>query len=102
CLLPPPFVPLLPYPTRFRSGLVGLKPTYGQLSNRGIFPLSPSLDTPGPIAKTVYDAALMYLSMAKRPKDIASLDERYPEQGGSLDRKSTRLNSSHVSISYAV
>jgi aspartyl-tRNA(Asn)/glutamyl-tRNA(Gln) amidotransferase subunit A len=40
-------------------GVVGLKPTYGRVSIRGIIPLSWSLDHCGPISKTVEDAALM-------------------------------------------
>ena len=39
-------------------GLVGLKPTYGRLSLRGITPLSWSLDHPGPMTRTVEDCAL--------------------------------------------
>src|ERR1700692_4531945 len=40
-------------------GVVGLKPTYGRVITRGVIPLSPSLDHVGPIANSVYDAALM-------------------------------------------
>ncbi len=40
-------------------GIVGLKPTYGRVSTRGVIPLSPSLDHVGPITRTVLDAALM-------------------------------------------
>jgi aspartyl-tRNA(Asn)/glutamyl-tRNA(Gln) amidotransferase subunit A len=40
-------------------GVVGLKPTYGRVGARGVIPLSPSLDHVGPIANSVYDAALM-------------------------------------------
>src|SRR5690625_5189734 len=50
-------------------GIVGLKQTYGRVSNYGAFPLAWTLDHIGPMTK---------------------------------DRKSTRLNSSHVAISYAV
>jgi aspartyl-tRNA(Asn)/glutamyl-tRNA(Gln) amidotransferase subunit A len=39
-------------------GLVGLKPTYGRISRRGIFPLSWSLDHAGPMTRTVGDCAL--------------------------------------------
>ncbi len=39
--------------------LVGLKPTYGRVSRRGIYPLAWSLDHAGPITRTVRDAALM-------------------------------------------
>lgn len=38
-------------------GIVGLKPTYGRVSRRGVFPLSPPLDHVGPMARTVRDIA---------------------------------------------
>src|SRR5262249_48064129 len=41
------------------NGVVGLKPTYGRVSRFGILPLSPSLGTVGPLARTVEDAALI-------------------------------------------
>jgi aspartyl-tRNA(Asn)/glutamyl-tRNA(Gln) amidotransferase subunit A len=41
-------------------GLSGLKTTIGRVSTHGILPLSPSLDTPGPMARSVEDAALLY------------------------------------------
>lgn len=47
-------------------GLVGLKPTVGRLSRDGIVPISPSQDTPGPMARNVADAALLYAAMAGR------------------------------------
>jgi len=40
-------------------GVVGLKPTYGRISLRGVIPLSWNLDHAGPITKRVEDAALM-------------------------------------------
>lgn len=40
-------------------GIVGLKPTYGRVSTRGVFPLSPSLDHVGPLCRNVVDTALM-------------------------------------------
>jgi aspartyl-tRNA(Asn)/glutamyl-tRNA(Gln) amidotransferase subunit A len=45
-------------------GIVGLKPTYGRISVRGIMPLSWEQDHPGPMARTVFDAALMLEAMA--------------------------------------
>ena len=39
-------------------GVTGLKPTYGTVSRRGIYPLAWSLDTAGPIARTVEDSAI--------------------------------------------
>ena len=46
------------------NGVVGLKPTYGTVSKRGVFPLSWSLDTVGPITRTVADAAAVYNAIA--------------------------------------
>lgn len=40
-------------------GIVGIKPTHGLVEGDGIIPLSHSFDTPGPMARTVKDAALM-------------------------------------------
>jgi aspartyl-tRNA(Asn)/glutamyl-tRNA(Gln) amidotransferase subunit A len=45
-------------------GVVGLKPTYGLLEARGVYPLAKSLDTPGPLAGTVEDAFLMLEAMS--------------------------------------
>jgi aspartyl-tRNA(Asn)/glutamyl-tRNA(Gln) amidotransferase subunit A len=45
-------------------GIVGLKPTYGLVSRRGVFPLSFTLDHVGPLTRTVADAALMLDAMA--------------------------------------
>ena len=46
------------------TGLVGMKPTYGLCSRWGCVAFASSLDTPGPIARTVDDAALMLSVMA--------------------------------------
>jgi len=40
-------------------GIVGLKPTYGRVSRHGVLPLSWTLDHPGPLVRTVEDAALL-------------------------------------------
>jgi len=45
-------------------GVVGLKPTYGRISTRGVVPLSQSLDHVGPITNSVCDAALMLQVLA--------------------------------------
>jgi len=44
-------------------GLSGLKTTIGRVSTYGILPLSPTLDTPGPMARSVEDVALLYQVM---------------------------------------
>jgi aspartyl-tRNA(Asn)/glutamyl-tRNA(Gln) amidotransferase subunit A len=45
-------------------GIVGLKPTYGRVSVRGVFPLSASLDHVGPLCRDVRDTALMLQAIA--------------------------------------
>jgi aspartyl-tRNA(Asn)/glutamyl-tRNA(Gln) amidotransferase subunit A len=45
-------------------GIVGLKPTYGLVSRRGVFPLSFTLDHVGPLTRTVTDNALMLDAIA--------------------------------------
>lgn len=49
------------------SGVVGLKPTHGMVSDWGVFPLAPSLDVVGPLAATVAEAALALDLMTGRP-----------------------------------
>ena len=46
------------------NGLVGIKPTVGLVSRRGIIPISASQDTAGPMARTVADAALLLTALA--------------------------------------
>lgn len=45
-------------------GLVGLKPSHGRVPLTGVFPLAPSLDTVGPLSRTVGDAAISYSVLA--------------------------------------
>lgn len=58
-------------------GIVGLKPTYGRVSRRGLFPLAFSLDCPGPLASCVDDCALglevMTGETGFRPQPLPSL-----------------------------
>src|SRR5262245_43327874 len=44
-------------------GAVGLKVTAGRISTFGVLPLSSTLDTPGPLARSVEDAALMFRAL---------------------------------------
>jgi len=56
-------------------GVVGLKPTYGRVSTRGVIPLSFSLDHVGPLTRSVADAALMLEAIAGYdPHDSACAD----------------------------
>ena len=55
-------------------GVVGLKPTFGRVSLRGVFPLSWNLDHVGPLGKSVKDAALILQIIAVYdPQDPASV-----------------------------
>jgi len=56
-------------------GVVGLKPTYGRVSLRGVFPLSWNLDHAGPLTRSVRDAALLLQVLAGYDEeDLASVD----------------------------
>ncbi|HEY2862226.1 MAG TPA: amidase [Casimicrobiaceae bacterium] len=55
-------------------GLTGLKPTYGTISLAGVVPLATTLDSLGPLARTVEDAALLTAAMAgPDTRDAATL-----------------------------
>ena len=47
-------------------GIVGLKPTFGRVSTRGVIPLSVSLDHVGPLARSVDDAALLLAAISAK------------------------------------
>jgi aspartyl-tRNA(Asn)/glutamyl-tRNA(Gln) amidotransferase subunit A len=48
-------------------GTVGLKPSWGRIPGTGVFPLVPSLDTVGPMARSVADVALMWSVLTGEP-----------------------------------
>ena len=57
------------------NGLVGLKPTVGLVSRTGVVPISHSQDTPGPMARSVRDAALLLNAIAgSDPADPATAE----------------------------
>ncbi|MBE1236645.1 Asp-tRNA(Asn)/Glu-tRNA(Gln) amidotransferase subunit GatA [Phaeovibrio sulfidiphilus] len=60
-------------------GIVGLKPTYGRCSRRGIIAFASSLDQAGPMTRSVKDAALMLSAMAGHdPLDSTSAPVEVP------------------------
>ena len=68
-------------------GIVGLKPTYGLVSRRGVFPLSYTLDHIGPLTRTVADTALMLDAIAGYdPDDPGSAPTQSRHFGRLLDR----------------
>jgi amidase len=50
--------------------LVGIKPTVGRVSRYGVIPITADQDTPGPMARTVSDAAIMLGAMEGRTPDV--------------------------------
>jgi aspartyl-tRNA(Asn)/glutamyl-tRNA(Gln) amidotransferase subunit A len=66
-------------------GIVGLKPTYGRVSRRGVFPLSYSLDHCGPLTRTVEDCAVLTQALAAYdPQDPASANVPVPDYRAEL------------------
>lgn len=67
-------------------GTVGLKPTYGRVSKRGVLPLSFTLDNAGPLAWTVEDCAILLQAIAGYdPRDPASADVPVPDFSAGLN-----------------
>jgi amidase len=73
-------------------GVVGLKPTVGRISRDGIIPISHTQDTPGPIARTVSDAALLLAALAGAdPRDPATQGAPAPDDYlGALNKDALR------------
>ncbi len=60
------------------NGLVGLKPTLGLVSRTYVVPISHSQDTPGPMARSVRDVAILFDAMVGYdPADAASINIAY-------------------------
>jgi aspartyl-tRNA(Asn)/glutamyl-tRNA(Gln) amidotransferase subunit A len=67
-------------------GVVGLKPTYGRISRYGGMPRAWSMDTMGPLARTVADCALLTQTIAgSDPDDASSSPEPVPDYLSRLD-----------------
>ncbi len=65
------------------TGTVGVKPTYGATSRYGVVAMASSLDTPGPCARTVLDAALLHSVIAGwDPMDSTSIKAPVPDVVG--------------------
>jgi aspartyl-tRNA(Asn)/glutamyl-tRNA(Gln) amidotransferase subunit A len=67
-------------------GVVGLKPTYGRVSRYGVLAMGSSLDSPGPIVKTVEDAAYILSIIAGYDKhDFTTYKQDVPNYYENLD-----------------
>ena len=71
-------------------GIVGHKPTFGRVSRTGVFPLANSLDTVGPMTRSVRDAAIVMNA-------IAGYDERDQSSANRPDEDFTRLLGQDIS-----
>src|SRR5207249_9620468 len=93
-LPPPPRPPLFPYTTLFRS-----------LEGDRARAWSDSYQAANPLDDSLHPVHVWWHTLSHRVLRALSVDSGYSSaaiQERVLDRKSTRLNSSHVSISYAV
>jgi len=68
-------------------GVVGLKPTYGRVSRFGLIAMASSLDSPGPLTKTVEDSAILLQVLAgKDDFDSTSLLDPVPDYFENIDK----------------
>ena len=66
-------------------GIVGLRPTYGRVTRHGVIPMCWSMDTVGPMTRTVADCALMLNAIAgKDPLDPTSANAPVPDHTATL------------------
>jgi aspartyl-tRNA(Asn)/glutamyl-tRNA(Gln) amidotransferase subunit A len=73
-------------------GIVGLKPTYGRVSVRGVIPLSASMDHIGPLTRCVADAAIVLQAIAGYdPIDLTSQDRAVPNFLEAMRRRQPAL-----------
>jgi aspartyl-tRNA(Asn)/glutamyl-tRNA(Gln) amidotransferase subunit A len=73
-------------------GVVGLKPTYGRVSTRGVIPLSWSLDHIGPLCRSAADAAWMLEAIAGYdPLEPTSVDRPAERYGSALHGRTAAL-----------
>jgi aspartyl-tRNA(Asn)/glutamyl-tRNA(Gln) amidotransferase subunit A len=73
-------------------GVVGLKPTYGRVSTRGVIPLSWSLDHIGPLCRSATDAALLLETIAGfDPLEPSSVDRPTDRYASAIDARTASL-----------
>ena len=69
-------------------GIVGFKTSEGRIDKRGVFPLSRTLDTIGPMARTVEDCVLIDMTLrgqsttSVRPRDLSGVEFVVPDKTG--------------------
>ncbi|MEK7131225.1 MAG: Asp-tRNA(Asn)/Glu-tRNA(Gln) amidotransferase subunit GatA [Patescibacteria group bacterium] len=69
-------------------GVIGFRPSYGRNSRYGIMPMGSSLDTVGPITKTVYDTAVVMEQIAGNdPLDATTVGDAVPNYSREVEAK---------------
>lgn len=69
------------------TGVVGIRPTIGSVSNRGTIPLAWSMDTIGPMARTVEDCEVIFRALSGGSRE--SLPARYPTSASGAEESMT-------------
>jgi len=78
-------------------GVVGLKPSYGRCSRYGAIAMASSTDSPGPLAKTVKDAALVFNAIAGHdPLDATSSPQVFTDFSRDIDKPITGVKIGYV------
>ena len=77
-------------------GVIGFKPSYGAIPTHGMLTFSATLDTVGVLARTVADAAQLAAAIAEPDRRLRADVGVLATPPRLIDRKSTRLNSSHI------
>jgi aspartyl-tRNA(Asn)/glutamyl-tRNA(Gln) amidotransferase subunit A len=73
-------------------GIVGLKPTFGLVSTRGVIPLSWSRDHVGPMTRTVADSAIMLQAIAGvDPSNVTGEEVKIGDYKGQTEKKTSSL-----------
>ncbi len=83
-------------------GVVGLKPTYGRVSRYGVIAMGSSLDSPGPITKTVEDAAILLEVLAGVDELDATTSQLPIEKFSKLSKKNLKTLRIGISEDYFI
>ena len=76
-----------------RTGVTGLRPSYGRVSRGGVMALAWSMDKPGPLCRNADDCAIVFNAIRGRdPADPTTIDEPFPYDAG--------MRLSHLRIGY--
>lgn len=81
------------------SGVVGLKPTVGLVSRDGVVPISGSQDTPGPMARSVADAAVLLDALVGHDaRDEATRDAKRPATSYASHLRADGLRGARIGV----